>query len=232
MRLNKYLAQQGVATRRDADALIAKRRVLVNGRVAELGTKVEEGDEVRVAGNDKPKQLVYVLFNKPAGVDTHAEGRGEDALSMLPPALRAFRLFPVGRLDKASSGLMLLTNDGRVTDRLLNPEKEHEKEYDVTTKAPMRPAFKERAAEGIVIEGYASKPAKVVVVSPTRFRITLTEGKKHQIRRMVAALGGEVKSLERTRIGVLSLEGIARGKYRILERDEQERFLRSLGLAA
>jgi pseudouridine synthase len=95
----------------------------------------------------------------------------------------------------------------------------------------MRPAFKERAAEGIVIEGYVSKPAKVVVVNPARFRITLTEGKKHQVRRMVAALGGEVKTLERTRIGVLSLEGIARGRYRVLEREEEERFLRSLGLA-
>jgi 23S rRNA pseudouridine2604 synthase len=232
MRLNKYLAREGIATRRAADELIEKKRVLVNGAVASVGMKVEEGDEVSLRRSAKPREFAYVLFNKPAGVDTHAEHRGTpDALGMLPPELRALRLFPVGRLDKESSGLMLFTNDGRVTDRLLNPAHEHEKTYDVTTREPLRSNFKQRMEEGVNIEGYRTEPAKVEIVNDSRARITLTEGKKHQIRRMVAALGGQVRTLKRVRIMSLTLGTMPEGGHRILSGEPLAAFLESLGLA-
>jgi len=233
MRLNKYLAHEGIATRRAADELIEKKRVLVNGTVASVGMKVDEGDEVTIRRSAKPREFAYVLLNKPAGVDTHAEkGGGRDALGMLPPELRMLGLFPVGRLDKASAGLMLFTNDGRITDRLLNPDHDHEKTYDVTTKEPLRSNFKQRMEEGVDIEGYRTKPARVEIVNESRARITLTEGKKHQIRRMVVALGGQVRTLTRTRIGSLTLGTMPEGGHRVLSGEPLQAFLESLGLAS
>lgn len=232
MRINKYLAMKGFATRRDADALVEKKKVFINGTVAALGDKVAENDTVEVRGSERPKAYVYLAYNKPAGVDTHREATGsKNVLDSLPSDLKRLALFPVGRLDKASSGLLILTNDGRVTDRLLNPKYAHEKTYDVRTKQPLRSSFKEKMEAGVNIEGYQTKPASVEIVDENRFRVTLTEGKTHQVRRMVVALFNEVSELRRTRIMNIKMGPMKSGGYRVLEGKELAEFLSSLGLS-
>lgn len=230
MRINKYLSQRGYATRRGADELIQKGHVTINGRKAVLGDKVEADDEVVVRQKGK-KQYRYYAFNKPRGLVTHsAQGDDqdiEDAIQRVPE-LRG--VFPVGRLDKDSYGLLILTDDGRITDRLLSPSHEHEKEYTVKVANPLRANFKERMEAGVNIEGYVTKPAKVRINGETSFTITLTEGKKHQIRRMVVALFNEVKELKRTRVMNIRLGKLPQGAYRAIEGEELAEFLRSLGL--
>ncbi|MES2931405.1 MAG: pseudouridine synthase [Patescibacteria group bacterium] len=232
MRVNKYLAMKGFATRRDADVLVEKKKVYINGSLAALGDKVKETDVVEVRGQARPKAYAYIAFNKPAGMDTHREATDtENVLDTLPSDLKRLSLFPVGRLDKASSGLLILTNDGRVTDRLLNPKYAHEKTYDVRTKQPLRTSFKEKMEAGVNIEGYETKPAKVEILGADRFRVTLTEGKTHQIRRMVVALFNEVKSLQRTSIMGIKMGSTKIGGYRVIEGKELAKFLADLGLA-
>ncbi len=233
MRLNKYLALKGHATRRDADLLIEKKKVYVNGTVAQLGDKVREMDTVEVRGHGRPKAYIYLAFNKPAGMDTHREATGEkNVLDSLPADLKRLSPFPVGRLDKASHGLLLITNDGRITDRLLNPKHAHEKTYEVRTKLPLRTSFKEKMEAGVSIEGYVTKPANVEVLGENRFRITLTEGKTHQIRRMVVALFNEVTDLKRIGIMNIKMGPVKSGGYRQIEGKELTTFLRLLGLGA
>lgn len=230
MRINKFLAHKGHATRREADALIERGLVSVNGKRAALGDKVNEKDEVEVASRS-PRQYMYLAFHKPKGLVTLSETKDEkDVLSLLPSDLKRLRLFPLGRLDKESSGLMLLTNDGRVTDRLLNPDRAHEKVYDVTTKLPLRPSFAEHMQQGVDIEGYVTKPAAVEVLTENKFRITLTEGKKHQIRRMVVAMHNEVRDLRRISIMNIKLGNLPVGGYRRLDGKELSEFLASIGL--
>lgn len=231
MRINKYLALAGYTTRRGADELIAKGRVRINGRVAVLGDKVTESDDVEVATGRRSKGHRYFAYYKPRGVVTHsAQGTDTDIKKELLRNRELEGTFPVGRLDKDSYGLILLTDDGRVTDRLLNPDKEHEKEYVVRTKQKLRANFKERAAAGIAIEGYTTKPAHVRITGEKSFAITLTEGKKHQIRRMVVATFNEVEELKRTRIMNVRLGNMKPGEYRAIEGDELQVFLKSLGL--
>ncbi len=230
MRLNKYLALKGFTTRREADVLIEKRKVYVNGTVAQLGDKVEETDVVEMR-SARPKAYVYLAFNKPRGMDTHREATGTpNVLDSLPSDLKRLSLFPVGRLDKDSRGLLILTNDGRITDRLLNPKYEHQKVYEVKTKKPLRASTKEKLERGISIEGYMTKPAQVSILGPDRFRVTLTEGKTHQVRRMVVAVFNEVKDLKRMSIMGIRLGTLKEGAYRPLEKAEQEKFLKDLGL--
>lgn len=230
MRINKYLAHKGHATRREADMLIEKGLVLINGVRATLGSKVTEQDTVEVKSRTL-RQYVYLAFNKPKGVITLAETKDEkDSLSYLPSDLKRLRLFPLGRLDKSSCGLILLTNDGRVTDRLLNPDRNHEKTYEVTTKDDMRPSFAEHMEKGVDIEGYTTKATSVEVLSERKFRITLTEGKKHQIRRMVVAMHNEVKDLKRISIMNIKLANLPVGGYRRIEGKELQTFLTSLAL--
>jgi 23S rRNA pseudouridine2604 synthase len=231
MRINQRLAKEGYATRRGADELIEKGLVFVNGKKAALGDRVLEGDRVEVKGAAARAKYAYFAFHKPAGMDTHDEGPAtKNVLASLPPELRALKLFPVGRLDKESHGLLILTNDGRITDRLLNPEHEHEKAYEVTTARPLRASFKDAMGGGVNIEGYETRPAKVEILGERKFRITLTEGKKHQIRRMVAALHNEVEDLKRTRVMNVMLGGLPSGKARAIEGAERDAFLESLGL--
>lgn len=232
MRINKYLALRGLATRREADALVEKKKVYINGTLAQLGDKVAETDTVELRGQNHPKTYAYIAFHKPAGMDTHREATGEkNVLDSLPSDLKRLSLFPVGRLDKASSGLLLLTNDGRVTDRLLNPKHAHEKAYDVRTKQPLRSNFKEKMETGVDIEGYKTKPARVEILGQDRFRIALTEGKTHQIRRMVVSQFNEVKDLKRISIMGIKLGPMKVGGYRVLEGKELAKFLSDLGLA-
>lgn len=234
MRINKYLALQGLSTRRGADELIGKKKVYINGRVAQLGDKVTETDKVEMKrGHTPAAPRIYVAYNKPRGVITHSpdEEKDEEDIKMLleeSPELKG--VFPIGRLDKDSSGLIILTNDGRITDRLLNPKFEHEKEYMVTTVQPLRPSFKEHMEKGVEIEDYRTKPAQVTVRGENRFSIILTEGKKHQVRRMVVAMRNEVKTLERTRVMNIELGRLSRGDWRYIEGKELATFLKSLGL--
>ncbi len=232
MRINKYLALQGHATRREADTLIAKKAVLVNGHIAMVGDKILETDSVEVRRNVRPGRYSYYAFNKAVDVDTHQEDTGtENIFDALPPEVKQLKLFPVGRLDKASHGLIILTNDGRITDRLLNPEHAHEKTYEVRTKQPLRTSFKENMQGGVLIEGYMTKPAKVNILGEKAFRIVLTEGKSHQIRRMVTALHNEVADLRRMSIMNIKIGALKAGSYRTIEGDELQEFLHALGLA-
>jgi pseudouridine synthase len=233
MRINKYLAHKGYATRKAADELISKHRVYINERIAVLGDKVTATDvvEVRKDKRDVEKQLVYFAYNKPQSVITHSPQDDEKGIvEMVPELVKKYGVFPIGRLDKDSHGLIILTNDGRVTDRLLNPTRAHEKEYVVHTKLPLRNSFKENLEEGVDIEGYLTKPAQVRIISKNSFAITLTEGKKHQIRRMVVALFNEVTDLERVRVLNIKLGDLATGAYRAIEGKELDTFLKSLGL--
>ena len=226
MRINKYLAREGIATRRGADELIARGKVLVNGRVAVLGEKVHKGDTVELRGSSSPKKFLYYAYNKPVGVITHSPQLGEKDIKQSVP----MDVFPVGRLDKNSSGLIILTNDGRVTDRLLNPDYEHDKEYRVRTLEPLRESFKKTMEQGVDIEGYLTKHCSVRKTGPKSFTITLTEGKKHQIRRMVAALHNTVVELERMRILNIRLDNLASGTWRAIEGDELKTFLAQIGM--
>ena len=236
VRINKYLAAKGYSTRRGADELIIKGKVFINGMPAELGSKVLESDVVEVRQRAKTlAKYTYIVFNKPVGMLTNhdsgvAAKNTRDIMSSLPKDLQALKLFPVGRLDKDSHGLIILTNDGRVTDRLLNPMHEHSKVYEVTVKDTLRNNFKEKIEAGIDIEGYMTKPAKVKILSEKKFLIEITEGKTHQIRRMVAALWNEVVDLKRISVMNISLGKVAPGSYRKVEGKELEEFLKGLGL--
>ncbi len=216
MRINKYLALKGHSTRRGADELITQHKIYINGREAELGDKVLSDDIVEVRGSGKPKNTVYFAYNKPKGdVTEQANANG---------------VFPVGRLDKDSHGLIILTNDGRITDRLLNPDREHEKEYKVTTQDKLREGFAARMAAGIDLGDFVTKPCSVTRTGDFSFRIILKEGKKHQIRRMADAMKNGVKELERVRVMNIKLDGLKPGALRKIEGDELAVFLTSLGL--
>ena len=231
MRLNKYLAARGYATRRDADELITRGRILVNGRVAELGEKINADDVVEVRqGKRSKKGYLYYAYNKPRGVVSHSPTEGEKDIRDSLPKLAEEGVFPVGRLDKDSHGLIILTNDGRITDRLLNPDREHDKEYVVRTKLPLRSSFKKHMEAGVLIEGYQTRPAKVRVLGEKTFSITLTEGKKHQVRRMVVAMHNEVEDLKRSRILNIRLGNLKKGELRAIEGEELSEFLARLGL--
>ncbi|MFH1170649.1 MAG: pseudouridine synthase [Candidatus Vogelbacteria bacterium] len=219
MRINRYLALKKYSTRRGADKLIEAGLVTINGRVAKIGEKIEEKDLVEVRRAKKPKTYTYLAYHKP---------RDEITGSPLPG------LFPIGRLDKDSSGLLLLTDDGRITDRLLNPEHAHEKEYVVTTREPLRSNFARQMSGGVRLGSadgdYTTRPCQVETINDYTFRIILTEGKKHQIRQMCSALSVTVTDLTRTRIMNLRLGRLAEGAHRPLTAPELSTFLKSLGL--
>ena len=212
MRINKYLALKKISTRRGADELIKNKKVFINGKLALLGSKVDEKDKVEVRGYT-PEACVYFAYNKPAGIETSS-----------PQA----ELFSIGRLDKNSHGLLILTNDGRITDQLLNPKYVHEKEYLVKTKEKLRSNFKQKMEAGVNIEGYMTKKCSVKILNENTFRIVLTEGKKHQIRRMCSALFQEVADLKRERIMNIKLGNLKPNATREIRGEELETFLDSL----
>ena len=225
MRINKYLAHKGIATRKDADTLIEKGLVTINGRRAVLGDKVQKSDMVEA--KRLRTSYRYFAYYKPYGVITHSPQFGEKDIQRSIP-LRS--LFPVGRLDKRSSGIIILTDDARITDRLLNPSFEHDKEYRVTTREALPKNFKSRMERGVDIGGYTTKPCTIVVRDENVFGITLTEGKKHQIRRMCDAMKTTIERLERTRILNIKLGKLKPNAYRALEGEELATLLKSIGL--
>jgi 23S rRNA pseudouridine2604 synthase len=233
MRINKYLAHQGIASRREVDALIERGKVLINGQRAEMGQKVDEGDEVEVVGKQKPK--TYLAYYKGRGIITHSPAEDEvDIATKLTHDYGITHVAPVGRLDKDSEGLIILSNDGRITGPLLDPEAAHEKEYDVTVDKQISGMFGRVMEHGVDIEGYRTQPAKLTPhkTNDRRFRLTITEGKKHQIRRMCAALGYQVQSLKRVRIINIELGKLKPNQYRKIAGPELKRFLEELGIKA
>jgi 23S rRNA pseudouridine2604 synthase len=220
MRLNKYISETGVCSRREADAWIEAGRVTINGAPATLGTKVGENDRVCVDGRElgRARQHVYIALNKPVGItcttERHIAGNIVDFVK------HRERIFPIGRLDKDSEGLILLTNNGDIVNEILRVENEHEKEYLVTVDRPVTSIFLNGMASGVRILGTVTKPCRVTRVAPATFKIVLTQGLNRQIRRMCSFFGYKVVRLQRTRIINITLEGLKVGQWRELSATE------------
>jgi 23S rRNA pseudouridine2604 synthase len=215
-RLNKFIGETGYCSRREADKLIEEGRVTINGVVPELGTKVAPDDEVRIDGKlirDNTDKLVYLAFNKPVGIEctTNLDVRDNIVDYINYPK----RIFPIGRLDKASEGLIFMTNDGDIVNKILRARNNHEKEYTVTVNKPITDRFIERMGNGIPILDTITRKCKVEQISKYNFKIILTQGLNRQIRRMCEYLGYEVTALKRIRIINISLD-IPLGRYRDL----------------
>ncbi len=220
MRLNKYLAETGACSRRQADQWIEAGRVAVNGARAVLGTQVNEGDEVRVDGQPlraKPRR-VYLALNKPVGIecttDRDVPGNIVDFVDFPE------RIFPIGRLDKDSAGLILLTNDGDIVNNVLRAENEHEKEYVVAVDRPLTAAFLAGMATGVPILDTVTNPCRVTQVGRNTFNIVLTQGLNRQIRRMCEHFGYTVRRLQRVRIMHVHLGDLPVGRWRPLTATE------------
>ena len=227
MRLAKYLSLKSYCTRRGANEFLAHNKVLLNGKPARSGDKVKETDRVEVKVSGKQQPYIYIAYNKPKGIITHSARRGEREIKEVLPVKG---VFPVGRLDKDSHGLIILTNDARIVERLLGPAHDHDKEYFVRTKNKLRSSFKDKMEAGVKIDDEQTLPCKGRILNDHTFKVVLTEGKKHQIRRMCVALFQEVADLQRIRIMNIQLGDIAPGSYRKLAGEELKIFLNKLGL--
>ena len=219
MRLNKFISETGACSRREADAMIEAGRVAVNGTIAGLGTQVADGDQVTVDGapvggaRDRPRP-VYIALNKPVGVtcttERHVEGNIIDFVD------HPERIFPIGRLDKESEGLILLTNDGDIVNEVLRAEHHHEKEYVVAVDRSITDDFLAQMARGVRIPDGMTRPCKIWSVAARGFRIVLTQGLNRQIRKMCEALGYQVVALQRVRIMHIELGHLKLGRWRNL----------------
>jgi 23S rRNA pseudouridine2604 synthase len=216
MRLNKYISETGVCSRREADKWIEAGRVTLNGQPATLGTQVAAGDEVRIDGDSigVKKKQVYIALNKPVGIICTTEAHIED--NIIDHVGFPERIFPVGRLDRDSEGLILLTNNGDIVNEILRSENNHEKEYLVTVDRPITDLSLRMLAGGVKIMGELTKPSKVARVNAQSFRIILTQGLNRQIRRMCSALGYKAQRLQRVRIMNIHLGNLRPGQWRHL----------------
>jgi 23S rRNA pseudouridine2605 synthase len=223
MRLNAYLARAGVASRRGAEELIRAGRVRVNGEVAGLATFVEARDTVEVDGSPiEPEPLTYVLLHKPPGVVTTArDPQGRPTVVGLVG--HENRVVPVGRLDADTTGALLLTNDGPLAHRLMHPRYEVDKVYEAEVEGEPSDEALAQLAEGVELEDGKTSPAKVDRLSPSRIELTIHEGRKHQVKRMLQAVGHPVRHLHRSRYAGLTLEGLAPGEWRELTSEEIKR---------
>jgi 23S rRNA pseudouridine2604 synthase len=225
MRLNKFISDTGICSRREADSWIAAGRVTINGVVATLGTQVNDGDAVRIDGRElgqKPRD-VYIVLNKPVGITCTTERDVHG--NIVDFVAHAERIFPIGRLDKDSEGLILLTNNGDIVNRILRAENAHEKEYIVTVDKPITVAFLSGMAAGVQILGTVTRPCRTKHLAPCVFAITLTQGLNRQIRRMCAAFGYRVRRLQRMRIMHIELGDLKSGQWRDLSAAETEALL-------
>ena len=216
VRLNKYISETGVCSRREADKWIEAGRVTLNGAPATLGHKVAEGDEVRIDGNPvgAKKKAIYIALNKPVGITCTTEAHVADNIVRFVG--HSERIFPVGRLDKDSEGLILLTNDGDIVNEILRSENEHEKEYLVSVNRPITDLSLKMLASGVKIMGMTTKPCRVERVDAETFRLVLTQGLNRQIRRMCSALGYRVRRLQRVRIISIQVGALRAGEWRYL----------------
>ncbi len=221
MRINKFISETGFCSRREADKLVESGKVTINGETAVLGSQAEHGDDVRVNGRriGEQRRHVYIALNKPVGItstsESHIKGNIVDFVG------HAERIFPIGRLDKDSEGLILMTNDGDVVNPILRSEGKHEKEYIVTVDKPLTEAFVRGMSQGVKVLGSLTLPCKVTRVGDRTFRIILTEGRNRQIRRMCEAFGYHVRKLKRVRIMNIHLGELPVGKWRDLSEDER-----------
>lgn len=248
-RIQKILSQRGICSRRKAEEYITAGLVKVNGKTAELGQKADpEVDQIEVDGKviEERKEMLYFLMNKPEGIETSNVARfsldskkqkpkndktnyQSIVRDLLPPNLQG-KIYPVGRLDKDSCGLLLFTNDGVLAYRLTHPKFDHEKEYEVTTAESITDGQLRKLEQGITISGSKTKKAAVQRLSGNKFKIALTEGRNRQIRRMVQKVGGKVKKLERVRIMTLKDNKLKPEAIRPLSALEKQELLSSVGL--
>jgi 23S rRNA pseudouridine2604 synthase len=224
MRLNKFISESGLCSRREADRFIENGLVLINGRKAVIGDQVNVGDRVRVNGHQlEPRQgddTIFIALNKPPGItSTTEEGVRDNIVQFVN---HSKRVFPIGRLDKDSQGLIFLTNNGDLVNKILRAGNNHEKEYIVTVNKPLTPAIIQSMSNGVPILGVTTKKCKVILESPNVFRITLIQGLNRQIRRMCEHFGYEVVKLERIRIMNIVLKGLQVGDWRDLTPTEME----------
>ena len=234
MRLNNYISSTGMCSRREADTLIEEKRVKVNGVIAVLGLRVDENDEVRVDDQiiQPKKKFVTLAYYKPSGItctsEPNVKGNIIDAVNYPE------RIFPIGRLDKESEGLILLTNDGSIVNQILRSDNNHEKEYVVYVHKPIDREFKYQMEQGVEIfnpvknEMTVTLPCKVRIIGEKSFKIILKQGLNRQIRRMCSALGYKVVYLKRIRIMNLTLDNLNKGQYRILSDDEYNELMNQL----
>lgn len=227
VRINKRMADLGLTSRREADELITAGKVFVNGTKATPGMQVSETDKIDLRANTKQGN-VYYAYNKPMGILT--TGAQQDEKDILMHTKFKKPVFPVGRLDKDSHGLLIMTNDRRITHRLLDPQFEHEKEYRVTVRKPLNHAFARELELGVKIDGVRTKPVKIMRESSHTFRIILKEGRNRQIRRMVEAAGDHVVDLLRIRVEHIKLGDLPEGAFRSLTTKETKDLLTKLGL--
>ena len=228
MRINKFISETGICSRREADKWILGKRVTINGVLAEIGSRVQSGDTVKIDGKSigSKKEPIYIALNKPIGItsttERHIKGNIIDFVN------HPERIFPIGRLDKDSEGLILLTNDGDIVNKILRAENNHEKEYIVTVDKPITSTFVKNMSKGVKILGTKTKPCKVTVINNQVFRIILTQGLNRQIRRMCQALGYQVTKLRRIRIMNIKIDGLKIGEWRNLTARELEVLMRNI----
>jgi 23S rRNA pseudouridine2604 synthase len=224
MRLNKFISESGLCSRREADKFIERGLVFINKRKATIGDQVKVGDKVRVNGTElEPREgedIVFIALNKPVGVTSTTEENVRDNIVQF--VNHSKRIFPVGRLDKDSQGLIFLTNNGDIINKILRAGNNHEKEYLVTVNKPLTPEMISGMAKGVPILGVNTKKCKVVQEASQVFRITLIQGLNRQIRRMCEHFGYEVTKLERVRIMNIGLKGLPVGEWRDLTESEME----------
>ena len=229
IRINKFFTEHGICSRREADRLVESGAVTINGRVAKLGDQVESSDVIARAGRVIPwgKPNLYIKYHKPVGVTTTSESHV--ARNIIAEIGHPERIFPIGRLDKDSSGLILLTNDGNIVNEILRAEFGHEREYLVQVDRPFDQAFLHRMACGVVILGSITRPCQMTRVGRDQFCIILTEGRNRQIRRMCHALGYRVITLHRTRIMHITVKGLRAGEWKELTSEEREPLFAAVG---
>lgn len=219
-RINKYLSETGYCSRRQADTLVSENRVTINGKPAEMGAQVSDQDVIEVDGKPIQKRkndFVYLAFNKPVGIECTTNTKVKD--NVVDYINYPERIFPIGRLDKDSEGLLLLTNDGDIVNKILRARNNHEKEYIVKVDKPVNDRFITRMSLGVPILDTMTKKCKVEKINAYTFKIVLTQGLNRQIRRMCENLGYEVKALKRVRIINITLD-VPQGKYRKLSDKE------------
>lgn len=231
IRINKYLSMKGVCSRRSADAMILAGEILLNGEIAKPGDKVGSSDVLTVNGRSMAVEMtadekkVVVAYNKPVGIVCSLVNQGKEKNNIIDAISYPLRIYPMGRLDKDSQGLILLTNDGDLNDFVIRSGDVHEKEYIVTVEGKITESFIKEMSDGVKIllkddREYVTKPCKVKRLSANSFSIILTEGKNRQIRRMCKALGYDVKKLERIRVMHIELGNLKPGQYRELSEAE------------
>lgn len=219
MRINKLFSNLGICSRKDTNRLIEEGRVIVNGEPCILGQWVEEVDNILIDNKPIPKKdKIYIALNKPIGITCTAEDKVEN--NIIDFMNYPDYIFPVGRLDKPSQGLILMTNDGDLANKVLKSENEHEKEYIVTLNRNYTEEFLDKMASGVEILGIKTRPCRLLRVTDDTFKIILTQGLNKQIRRMSLALGYKVTRLERIRIVNIKIDGIENGKWRHLTKEE------------